>query len=331
MPDVVTTLDYGRVLVRPTNIIAIGKDLYVSDESGGWNLTTKIFKITPDGSIENYDCKSKNVSKNDLLLNNICRFLNNGNGMLVMNDKLYISDAFNHKIFSINRDGLLTHIAGPWSYQTGNIDNMGTNARFNHPGSITTIGDTLYVADAYNNVIRKITPDGNVTTFAGSKVAGYADGIGTDAKFNNPHGIVAIGKDLYVTDSSNHLIRKIDQNGAVTTIAGSDKGNEDGGLTEARFYFPTNITAIDDTLYVIDAGNRRIRKIVLGLKPTNANRMLKKVTLEELRTLPKMSVFPGGIEVQEAAERFKMAQNIRRETKHSRKHLKKGRKTIKRK
>ena len=316
MSGVVKTLDYRTTLVRPTNIIAIGKNLYISDQSG-WP-EVKIFVITPEGVIKNYDCTSRNVSKNDLLLNNICWFLNNASGMLLSNDTLYIADAISHKIFSLNRGGLRTHIAGPWSYQTGETDGMGTDALFNHPGSITAIGDTLYVADAYNNRIRKITPDGNVTTFAGSK-AGYADGVGTLARFSNPHGIVAVGKDLYVTDSLNNRIRKISPNGTVTTIAGSDEGNEDGGLTEAKFKFPTNITAIEDTLYVVDSGNRCIRKIDLGVKPTIENYSRKKTTLEELRTLPPMGIFPGGIEFQEAEKRFQIAQNNIRKTKKGRK------------
>ena len=326
MSGVVTTPEYRTKLTRPTNIIAVGNNLYVSDEMG-WN-DAKILTITPDGNIKDYECKSKNGEKDSLLLNNLCRFLNNACGIVAINDTLYIADAINHKIFTINRYGLLNHIAGPWSYQTGDTDGKEEVARFNHPGSITAIGDTLYVADAYNNRIRKITPDGNVTTFAGSK-AGYADSVGTDAKFNNPHGIVAVGKDLYVTDSGNNLIRKIDPNGAVTTIAGSDRGDEDGLVTEARFNFPTNITAMEGVLYIVDAGNRRIRKIDLGIRPTNENRARKKNVLEELRTLPPVNgMFPGGIEFQEAEERFREAQTVRR-GKRSRKQLKKSRTTRK--
>lgn len=324
---VVTTLILPD-LVRPTNILAVGRDLYISDEAG-WN-EPKLLNIAPDGSIRSYDCASRHEGKDATLLNTLCRFLNNACGILFLNDTLYIADAIHHKIFTLSPNGLMNHIAGPWSYQTGTNDGMASEARFNHPGSITAIGDTLYVADAYNNRIRKITPDGAVTTFAGSN-AGYVDGVVTQAKFNNPHGIVAVGKDLYVADSSNHCIRKIASNGVVTTIAGSDKGNEDGRGTDARFYAPMNITAIEDTLYVVDMGNRRIRKIDLGIAPTGENRARKQVVLEELRTLPRVEgIFPGGIEFQEAEERFLTAQSMRNVAKRSRKKKRSNRRTRKR-
>jgi hypothetical protein len=96
MSGVVTTLDYN--IVRPTNILAIGRDLYVSDES---DLNgAKIFTITPDGGIKQYNCASINTGVHDLLLNNICYFLNSLGGMTLINDTLYIADAINNKIFT---------------------------------------------------------------------------------------------------------------------------------------------------------------------------------------------------------------------------------------
>jgi hypothetical protein len=319
MSGLVTTLETN--IVMPTNILAIGRDLYVSDQSD--YKETTLFRITPDGTIQRNTCAHE--GKHALLLNNLCRFLHNAYGIFASNDTLIVADAWHHTIFSLHPNGIITLIAGSWSNEPGTTDGRGSDARFDHPGSITAIGDTLYIADTYNNRIRTITPDGNVTTFAGS-TAGYADGFRTDAKFYNPHGIVAVGRDLYVTDSLNNRIRKIAPNGIVTTIAGSDKGNQDGRLTDARFSFPTKITAIEDTLYVVDLGNRCIRSIEVGSMPTSEHRARKRNVLTELRTLPPVGAFPGGIEFQEGETRWQMAQKKRktRKAKRSSRRTRKG-------
>ena len=93
------------------------------------------------------------------------------------------------------------------------------------------------------NTIRKITPDGTVTTLAGSGTYGFADGEGTDAQFNIPWGIaVDASGHLYVADFSNHKIRKIAPDGSVTTVAGSTRGYNDGPASGAQFEFPTGVT-----------------------------------------------------------------------------------------
>ena len=298
MSDIVKTLD-SQTLVRPTNLFVFRGDLYISDEAD-WN-SWRIYKRTPGGFLLN-DCSQ------DRLMNIACRYLNSLYGITAIKDKLYIADALNNKLFSINEGGLHTHIAG---YQPGYANGFSFDASFDHPNGITAIGDTFYVADTYNNRIRKIGPDGAVTTFAGSK-PGYADGIGTDAKFSNPHGITAVGRDLYVTDSSNHRIRKISPNGTVSTVAGSERGFEDGIATDAKFNFPTRITALDDILYIVDLVNRCIRTIDVGRKPSQENRLRKKGMLVELQTLPSMGIFPGGINFQEGEKRWQLEQTIRK-------------------
>ncbi|MDR2207855.1 MAG: SMP-30/gluconolactonase/LRE family protein, partial [Azoarcus sp.] len=120
----------------------------------------------------------------------------------------------------------------------------------------------LYVADSHNNRIRKITSAGDVSTLAGGR-EGFADGIGSAAKFLHPKGIaIDAAGNLYVADTHNHCIRKVTPAGEVSTLAGGEEGFADGIGSAAKFNYPVNI-AIDvaGNLYVADAHNHRIRKI----------------------------------------------------------------------
>jgi len=121
----------------------------------------------------------------------------------------------------------------------------------------------VYVADLYNHRIRKITPAGVVSTFAGTGSAGHADGTGTEAQFNLPYGVaVDSSGNVYVGDLDNHRIRKITPAGVVSTLAGSTEGFADGTGTETRFSYPGRV-AVDssDNVFVADSGNHRIRRI----------------------------------------------------------------------
>ncbi|WP_170845831.1 DUF6443 domain-containing protein, partial [Parapedobacter composti] len=148
----------------------------------------------------------------------------------------------------------------------GYVNGTGTSAVFHYPtGIVCDASGNVYVADARNHAIRKITPSGVVTTLAGSGVAGSANGTGTAASFNfgYPQGLAIDGSgNIYVTDRSNHRIRKITPSGVVTTVAGSTAGFANGTGTAARFNLPTDI-AVDASgnLYVTDEQNHRIRKI----------------------------------------------------------------------
>jgi sugar lactone lactonase YvrE len=138
----------------------------------------------------------------------------------------------------------------------GFANGPGNAARFNYPAGITIDGaGNLYVADSGNNRIRKIDSGGNVSTIAGDGIAAYLDGNGTAAKFDYPMGItIDAARNLYVADTYNHRIRKIDSGGNVSTIAGSGRPDNihEGPGTAVRFYDPCGI-CIDGTgnLYVV--------------------------------------------------------------------------------
>ena len=176
---------------------------------------------------------------------------------------VYVTDRFNHSIRKITPTGVVTTFAGTGA--AGNTDGIGIAASFWEPNGITTDpSGNLYVVEVTNHQVRKITPAGVVTTFAGTGAAGNTDGIGTAASFNTPAGITTdAAGNIYVADFSNHQIRKITPTGVVTTLAGSGvAGSTDGVGTAASFNKPTGIvTDAAGNIYVTDDGGHIIRKI----------------------------------------------------------------------
>lgn len=179
---------------------------------------------------------------------------------------IYVGDENNALIRKITTAGSVSTLAGS-TY--GFADGVGSAAKFFGPDGVTIDGSgNIYVADAINNRIRKITPAGSVSTFAGG-TQGYADGTGTAAQFNAPVGIaIDASGNLYVADEFNQRIRKISPAGVVTTLAGSGPtgaGNgayADGASTSARFSSPVGVTVdASGNVYVADFNNFRVRKI----------------------------------------------------------------------
>lgn len=186
---------------------------------------------------------------------------------------LYVADTFNHRICKLTRPAV---VGGEWIVSTlagtgaaGFADGMAAVARFNFPYGITLDSDgNVYVADALNHRIRKVTPSGSVSTYAGTGSAGLLDNANSlAARFDTPQGIVAADGRLFVADTANHRIRAIvlTQEAAartVSTFAGSARGLRNGTGTSAEFNNPVGI-ASDGTgsLYVADEGNHAIRRI----------------------------------------------------------------------
>jgi sugar lactone lactonase YvrE len=192
-------------------------------------------------------------------------------GITTDGTNLYVVDGDNNEIRKVViATGAVTTLAGSWTSGFGNADGTGAAASFSFPQGITTDGTNLYVADFQNNEIRKIViATAVVTTLAGSGASGHADGTGTAATFNLPHGIATDGTNLYVADCYNNEIRKIViASRVVTTLAGSytTAGHADGTGTGASFMFPYDITTDGTNLYVTDQSNNEIRKIVIASK-----------------------------------------------------------------
>jgi hypothetical protein len=182
---------------------------------------------------------------------------------------LYVADMNNHTIRKIDiSSGVVTTLAGA-AGKKGSNDGKGAAARFNRPYGIATDGDYVYVTDSNNHSIRQVdTESGVVTTIAGGVgEVGYVDGLGKQARFFIPEGITTDGENLYVSDTHNHSVRKIElDTGVVTTFAGLSgaPGFLDSAGTKARFSYPKGITTDGRYLFIVDFGNHRIRKVALN-------------------------------------------------------------------
>lgn len=233
---------------NPNNLaIDASNNIYVSDCSN-----YRVRAITPAGAV---------VS----ILTGSSSNLFRGVAVNAAGSILYTADSNNRRILKATA-GVLSTLAG--SGVTGLLDGMGTAARFGGPmGIAVDAAGVVYVADQTNNAIRKITPAGKVTTLAGNGVAGYVDGAGTVARLNKPNDVAVDAEgNLYIVELNNHCVRKITPAGLVTTIAGSKTpGYADGAGASALFNTPSGLTidVSNNTIYVIDLTNNRIRKITL--------------------------------------------------------------------
>ena len=164
---------------------------------------------------------------------------------------IVVADMLNHCIRKVTPDGTVSTLAGSRESKNGYADGPAADARFYYPGNVAIDAEgNIVVADEHNHCIRKVTPDGTVSTLAGSRESknGFADGPAADARFCYP-GSVAIDAEgnIVVADEGNHCIRKVTPDGTVSTLAGSresDDGFADGPAADARFNYPRSV-AID--------------------------------------------------------------------------------------
>ncbi len=177
---------------------------------------------------------------------------------------VYVADRYNNMIRVITSGGLVSTLAGTSS--PGSANGTGTGASFYWPQGVAVDGaGNVYVGDSLNNLIRKITPGGMVSTLAGQAgVTGATNATGTAATFNYPIGVaVDDSGTVYVADCGNNMIRKITPGGVVSTLAGSTTpGSSNGTGTGASFKGPFGV-AVGNTgiVYVADSGNNMIREI----------------------------------------------------------------------
>jgi sugar lactone lactonase YvrE len=233
-------------------------NVYVAD-----NVNNIIRKITSAGVVTTLAGSAGNVGAiNDT---GFTASFNSPWGLAIDGSRnVYVADSYNNLIRKITPSGIVSTLAG--SGKSGNANNStDTLASFNIPrGVAVDASGNIYVADAGNNLIRKIAHSGGVSTLAGSGSIGSANGTGTVASFNNPIGIaVDASGNVYVADAYNNLIRKITPAGLVTTLAGSGNAGAINGIgTAASFSHPVAL-ALDasENVYVADLQNNFIRKI----------------------------------------------------------------------
>jgi sugar lactone lactonase YvrE len=174
---------------------------------------------------------------------------------------LYVADGTDHTIRKITATGIVSIFAGAVGV-SGSNDGAGTAAHFNHPTGLAVDGnDTVYVSDTGNNLIRKITPAGDVTTL-----------VGASAELNHPGGLtVDGGGNVYLADTGNSVVRRITPDGGVSILAGVSgvAGLKDGEGNEAWFNRPRDVCLdAQGVLYVDDTGNAIVRRVAQDGKVT---------------------------------------------------------------
>ena len=189
---------------------------------------------------------------------------------------LYIADTSNNRIRRVDTTGVITTFAGTGSGGYSGDGGQASAAQINNPlGLALDASGNLYFADAWNTAIRKIDTAGVITTFAGTPQSGGYSGDGgpaTMAQIDNPHDLVFDSKgNLYIADANNHVVRRVDTDGVITTVAGTGSSgySGDGGApTEAQLNTPRGL-AVDssDNLYISDHDNHRIRKVTFPPPP----------------------------------------------------------------
>ncbi len=244
----------------PTGLaLDLSGNLYASDSA-----SHTIRKISPSGVVSTF-AGSPGVAGSSDGAGSGARFSSPEGLAVDAYGNVYVADSGNHVIRKITPAGQTTTFVGT-AGSLGFANGTGAAARFNAPAAIG-IDDfgNVYVGDN-NHVIRKISPAGVVSTFAGSAGnSGTADGLGQAARFNAPRSLLVDGTgNVFVADSGNHAIRKITAGGLVSTFAGvaGTAGTNDGTGAAARFNTPRGITMDEaGNLFVSDSGSHTLRRI----------------------------------------------------------------------
>lgn len=186
---------------------------------------------------------------------------------------IYVADTSNHTIRKINSSGGVTTLAG-LAGTSGTANGVGSAARFFSPyGIAVDAAGTVFVADSSNHAIRKIAPDGTVTTLAGLPgTSGSVNGFGSAARFLFPFALcLDESGNVFVADADNYAVRKITPDGTVTTVGGllGTSGSADGTGSNARFGNPTAIAMTNNgVLFIMDGGNNALIRGDIDRVPT---------------------------------------------------------------
>jgi trimeric autotransporter adhesin len=182
---------------------------------------------------------------------------------------LYIADQFNNRIREVSPSGIITTVAGSGAKGFSGDGGPATSAALNFPAGVTADGaGNLYIGDTYNQRVRRVSPAGIITSVAGTGAVGYSGdgGLATSARLNLPEGVaVDSAGNLYIADSANSRVRKVNPAGIITAVAGNGTYgySGDGGLaTTAGLYLPFDV-AVDSAgnLYIADLKNYRVRGV----------------------------------------------------------------------
>jgi uncharacterized protein YjiK len=187
---------------------------------------------------------------------------------------LYIADGANHRIRKVDKNGIITTVAGSGLHGYSGDGGLATQAQFYWPTSVALdASGNFYFPDGFHNCVRKVDNNGIIATVAGNGTSGYSGdgGPARGAMLSDPLGVIVdVSENLYIADADNNRIRKVDNNGIITTIVGSGSvgygfggySGDGGPATEALLNYPEGVT-LDrlGNLYVLDTSNFVVRKV----------------------------------------------------------------------
>ncbi|MEK5468799.1 S-layer homology domain-containing protein [Paenibacillus sp. FSL R7-0210] len=182
---------------------------------------------------------------------------------------VYIADTFNHRIRKLDRTGTISTLAGTGTGGYSGDGGAATSARLNYPYEVAVDSSgNVYIADTFNHRIRKVDTTGNISTLSGTGTEGYSGdgGAATSAQLNKPYGVaVDSSGNVYIADTINHRIRKVDKTGNISTLSGTGTegySGDGGAATSAQLNKPYGV-AVDSSgnVYIADTINHRIRKV----------------------------------------------------------------------
>ena len=196
--------------------------------------------------------------------------VNNPHGIAVDADgNVYIADAPNHRIRRVDRDGIITTVAGTGSSGYNGDGIAATSARLYYPKGVEVGPDgSLYIGDANNHRVRRVDASGVITTVAGTGTSGFSGdgGPATAARLKFPRNLAfdSAGR-LYIADDENFRVRRVDTSGVITTVAGTGVAGysgDDGPATSAQLRRVRDV-AVDaaGNVYIADQENHRIRRV----------------------------------------------------------------------
>ena len=183
-------------------------------------------------------------------------------------NQVYISEEGNNRIRKIDRHGIISTIAGTGVEGYNGDNQLAIHAQLNYPrGLFVTEDEEVFFCDCGNQRVRKIDRHGMISTIAGTGEEGYNgdDILATSAILSYPENVYVYKNEIYITDPDNHRIRKVLQNGIITTIAGTEEfgyNGDDQPAIHSTLYVPKGICVHNDRIYFSDYYNNRVRMIL---------------------------------------------------------------------
>ncbi|MCB0094766.1 MAG: PKD domain-containing protein, partial [Caldilineaceae bacterium] len=275
-----------QIWLARTFRITLGAWLAVGQGLGGWSLDAHHVYDVNGKTLYQGDGSRRSVEAVDYVVTTVAGVglegfagdgesalrarLNAPNDVAIATDgAIYVSDTLNCRIRRVDAAGIITTMAGTGACAYGGDGGLAVAAQLNKQQAIALAPDgALYIADLLNHRIRRIGPDGIMTTVAGTGAAGYnGDNIpAIQAKINGVSGL-AVGSDgsLYIADTNNNRIRRIGPDGMITTIAGTGNvgyGGDGGPAAQAKLWAPKDVAVgPDGSLYIADWYNHRVRRV----------------------------------------------------------------------